>query len=272
MIVFEHADLWSDYEEDAPARKRRPLPVASTASQPHAWRYRIAGGRRTGRLLLALSIAGALHALALLGFNHKAPPVVAAPPDQPLIELSLVADVAKIEEPEPAEASEPGEAAPADAGYVPMLADVPMTVDVSTAFVQQMDFNSLQPKTDLSSARVIAIPTSIRRGGAGSGQGLKEIFSLAQLDRIPEAIFQPPPMFPAALRKEVDTARVEVEFIVTAAGEVTDVHVVSATFAGFESASVAGVSRWQFRPGMKAGKKVNTRMRVPLIFRVIEND
>jgi len=32
------------------------------------------------------------------------------------------------------------------------------------------------------------------------------------------------------------------------------------------------VSRWQFRPGMKAGKKVNTRMRVPLIFRVIEND
>jgi hypothetical protein len=47
---------------------------------------------------------------------------------------------------------------------------------------------------------------------------------------------------------------------------------VSATFPGFESASVAGVSRWQFRPGMKAGKKVNTRMRVPLIFRVIDDE
>lgn len=271
MNVFEHADLWSDYEEDARPRIRVPLPVASTASLPHAWRYRIPGGRRTGRLLAALVIAGSLHALLLLGFNRKAPPVVAEPPDQPLIELSLVADVSKIEEPEPADASEPGEAVPADAGYVPMLADVPMSVDVSTAFVQQMDFSSLQPKTDLSSARVIAIPTSIRRGGGGTGgQGLKEIFNLAQLDRIPEAIFQPPPIFPVALRKDVETARVDVEFIVTANGEVTDVQVVSATYPGFESASITGVARWQFRPGMKAGKKVNTRMRVPLIFRVID--
>jgi TonB family protein len=270
MNVFEHADLWSDYEDDARPRVRVPLPVASAANEPHAWRYQIPGGRRGGRLILAIGVAGGLHALALLGFNTKAPTVVVAPPDQPLIELSLVADVAKLEEPELVDASEPGEAAPADAGYVPMLADIPMTVDVSTAFVQQMDFSSLQPKTDLSAAKVVSIPSSIRRGG-GTGQGLKEIFSLAQLDRIPEALFQPPPVFPAALRKDVETARVEVEFVVTAKGEVTDVQVVSATFPGFENASIAGVSRWQFRPGMKAGKKVNTRMRVPLIFRVIDN-
>lgn len=272
MNVFEHADLWSDYEEDAPARIRVPLPVASAAAHPHAWRYVIPGGRRTGRLLLAIGLAGSLHALVLLGFNRKAPPSVAAPPDQPLIELSLVADVSKIEEPEPADAGEPAEAAPADAGYVPTLADVPMTVDVSTAFVQAMDFSSLQPKTDLSAARVVSIPTSIRRGGSGTGQGLKEVFSLAQLDRIPEAIFQPPPIFPVALRKDVDTARIEAEFVVTAKGEVTEVQVVSATYPGFEAVSIAGVSRWQFRPGMKAGRKVNTRMRVPLIFRVLEND
>lgn len=270
MNVFEHADLWSDYEDDARPRVRLPLPVASTANEPHAWRYRIPGGRRSGRLILAIGVAGGLHALALLGFNTQAPPAVVAPPDQPLIELSLVADVAKLEEPELVDASEPGEAAPVDVGYVPMLADIPMAVDVSTAFVQQMDFSSLQPKTDLSAAKVVSIPSSIRRGG-GTGQGLKEIFSLAQLDRIPEALFQPPPVFPAALRKDVETARVEVEFVVTAKGEVTDVQVVSATFPGFENASIAGVSRWQFRPGMKAGKKVNTRMRVPLIFRVIDN-
>jgi hypothetical protein len=86
MNVFEHADLWSDYEEDAPPLTRRPLPVASTAGEPQAWRYPATGNRRSGWHQLAIGVAGGLHAWALLGFNHKAPAVDAPPPDQPLIE------------------------------------------------------------------------------------------------------------------------------------------------------------------------------------------
>jgi len=34
---------------------------------------------------------------------------------------------------------------------------------------------------------------------------------------------------------------------------------------------MAGVSRWRFRPGMRGGRRVNTRMSVPIIFRVSDD-
>jgi len=222
-------------------------------------------------MLAALGAAGAVHGMILFGFNQKEEVVVKHGEDDAVIELMVMPDLSKLEDPELADATEPAETAPLEGSFVPTLADVPTVVDVSTAFVQQIDFTSLQPKTDLSAARVVSIPTVIRRGGTG-GTGLKDVFNLAQLDRIPEAIFQPPPIFPVTLKKEVTNARVEVEFIVTAKGEVVEVKVVGATHPGFENAAVTGVSRWQFRPGMKGGKRVNTRMRVPLLFRVIDGD
>jgi hypothetical protein len=30
------------------------------------------------------------------------------------------------------------------------------------------------------------------------------------------------------------------------------------------------VSRWKFRAGIKAGRKVNTRMRVPIVFKILD--
>jgi TonB family protein len=271
MNVFEHADLWSDYEEDREPLRRIPLPIASTALLPHAWRYRTTRPRLR-RLLVALGLAAGVHVIVLFAFNGKDEVVKSASDDEGVIELMVMPDMSKLEEPEITDATEPAESAPLEGSFVPTQADVPTVVDVSTAFVQQIDFSSLQPKTDLSQAKVVSIPTTIRRGGTGSGTGLKDVFNLAQLDRIPEAIFQPPPVFPVSLKKEVSSARVEVEFVVTAKGEVVEVRVISATHSGFESAAVAGVSRWQFRPGMKGGKKVNTRMRVPLLFRVVDPD
>lgn len=272
MNVFEHADLWSDYEEDLVPRRRIPLPIASTALLPHAWRYRASRRPRWRRLLLALGVAGSVHALVLFAFNGKDKVVKRSAEDEGTIELMVMPDLSKLEEPEISDVVDPAESAPLEGSFVPMQADVPQVVDISTAFVQQIDFSSLQPKADLSQAKVVSIPTAIRRGGTGSGTGLKDVFNLAQLDRIPEAIFQPPPVFPVSLKKEVSNARVEVEFVVTAKGEVVEVRVISSTHSGFESAAVSGVSRWQFRPGMKGGKKVNTRMRVPLLFRVIDGE
>jgi hypothetical protein len=47
--------------------------------------------------------------------------------------------------------------------------------------------------------------------------------------------------------------------------------VIDATYPGFEDAAIVGVMRWQFRPGIKGGKRVATRMVVPIIFRVVED-
>jgi TonB family protein len=269
MKVFEHPELWSDYAEDVIPAHRRPLPVASAAHAPGAWRYRTPGRRWSGTLI-GIPVAAGLHVLVIFGFNEKEVPKVTRFDDDSTIELMVMPDLSKLEEPELADISEPSDSQPVEGAYVPSLADVPTTVNISTQFVQAIDFSSLQPKTDLTQARVVTIPTTIRRGVGGTGSELKDVFNLAQLDRIPEAIFQPPPIFPVTLKKEVTNARVEVEFIVTAKGEVVEVRVVSTTHPGFENAAIAGVSRWQFRPGMKSGKRVNTRMRVPLLFRVVD--
>jgi len=67
-------------------------------------------------------------------------------------------------------------------------------------------------------------------------------------------------------------AKVTVEFIVDRDGKVLNPVVVQTTHDGFNDAAMAGVSRWRFRPGWKNGKKVNTRMSVPIIFRIVSGD
>ena len=39
-----------------------------------------------------------------------------------------------------------------------------------------------------------------------------------------------------------------------------------------EEAAVTGVGRWKFRPGQKNGRPVNTRMRVPILFRLANTE
>lgn len=36
---------------------------------------------------------------------------------------------------------------------------------------------------------------------------------------------------------------------------------------GFNEAAVQGVAKWKFRAGVRGGRKVNTQMRVPIVFR-----
>jgi protein TonB len=66
----------------------------------------------------------------------------------------------------------------------------------------------------------------------------------------------------------VATAIVRVGFIVTLEGRVVAPNVVSSTHTAFESLAVDAVRRWVFRPGRKNGRNVNTRVEVPVIFRV----
>ena len=243
-----------------------PLPQVHDAPGGR-WRYD--GGRRPPRVpVLAILIAGGAHAFALLGFNHPAKPETVVVEDTgPSIFIEMP-ELEDLEEPELVDITDGVREEVEAASYVPMLADVPTAV-VDTAFVQEIDFSSLAPRPEFDAAKVVTIPRGPRSGGVRPDT-MKDIFNLKDLDRIPEPVFQPPPVFPRQLKNEVSKATVTVEFIVDDSGKVVYAKVVEASYPGFEDAAIVGVMRWQFRPGMRGGKRVSTRMIVPLIFRVVD--
>lgn len=211
-------------------------------------------------LAVAVIFSLSFHAVFLLGFNKKTVKVrVAQKEEVELIQMTMppIEDEPdqKVEE-----LTEQVDEQPTVA--VPQLADVP-SVAVS-AFVQPLQYTP-DIKADLSNAKVSQIPVNIGRGGKGLA-GMGAIFEISQLDRAPTPIMQPAPVFPYALKQTVDEARVVVEFIVDSNGDVVAPFVVSTTHSGFNESAISGVSKWKFKPGMKAGKRVNTRVRAPVNF------
>ncbi len=97
---------------------------------------------------------------------------------------------------------------------------------------------------------------------------MKDLFNLADLDRQPTALLQRPPIFPHQYKGTVNYAEVVIDFIVDSRGRVPWAKIYSSTHHGFEDAAILGVSRWQFQPGTKHGRAVNTRMRVSIQFRI----
>jgi TonB family protein len=89
-----------------------------------------------------------------------------------------------------------------------------------------------------------------------------------QLDQLPAARFRTPPIYPLAMRREALGGEVLVDFTVDANGEVVDVHATGSTRPEFEKAAVDAVKMWEFRPGESNRQRVNSPMRVPVIFRM----
>lgn len=245
-----------------PATSSSRLPPRSTAGD---WKYRTP---RHGRpiILLAVFVSALLHLVVLYGFNRRPPKQVAKAVDDTAVVQLVMPELKDLDEPEPVEDLSGDEAAAA-AVPVPLLMDTPTMVPVN-AFVQPLDFH---PPLDanLSGANLTSIPVHIARGG-NVAEKLGKVFDLSQLDRVPEPIVQAPPLFPVEM-KDVESAEVAVEFIVDSHGNVQDPFVRATTERGFEEAAIKGVSKWKFRPGIKSGRKVNTRMRVTILFRIADS-
>lgn len=212
-----------------------------------------------------------MHVVVMFAFNDKAPPPIKAESiEQISVQLMEMPPIEELDEPEKVFDPDAAQQEELDPGaYVPMQADVPSIITDAT-FVQKLDYASLLPKPDFDAAKVVSIPSRIAHGKVRPDQ-IQDLFNLGDLDRVPEPILQRPPVFPPSLKNEVREAEVVVDFIVGADGKVPWAKVYSSTHRGFEDAAVLGVSRWQFRPGMKNGRKVATRMRVPLKFRVVDD-
>lgn len=231
---------------------------------PRQWRYE---RDRWGRapLAVAVAVSAGLHVIVLFGFNQKPVAVRAVAAEEvEIIQMSMPElEPEKSEEVE--ELTEAADETPAVA--VPQLADLPSAVSVST-FVQPLQYTP-DINASLSNAKVATIPVNIGRGRGLAGMG--QIFEISQLDRPPTPLMQPAPAFPYSLKSTVSEARVVVEFIVDSNGDVVAPSLVSTTHDGFVENALIGVSKWKFKPGMKAGKRVNTRVRAPINFFVTDD-
>lgn len=214
--------------------------------------------------VIAAFFSAAVHAGVFFGIGPPEKKVV-APPEEFLMSLNLeFTEIKELEEEEVVLSDEPIEQV--DSGVlVPMLADAPQ-VPRPSDFVQQLDFASLIEQPNLNATNLAVIPEHISRGKLGDTLGT--IFNLADLDRAPVPVFQPAPVVPPLLKQEGISATVRIEFIVTADGRVVNVMAVDTTNHGFNESAIKGVSKWKFKPGIKNGRKVNTRMAVPIVFNV----
>lgn len=215
----------------------------------------------TGVFWLAVLVALGLHAALLWGFNRH-PFVERIVPPKDIVKI--------VEWPIPPE--DPPEPKPRElskeppAVRVPALTDVPRPVSIDTPFVQKAEPVAPLDKTGLTGA-VVSIPISYRRGPT-EGDGSIRIFEPSELDRVPEPVTQVSPDYPFELKRSGLSGTVRAGFIVDSHGNVVALQVISSTNPGFERATVEALAKWKFRPGMKNGRKVNTRMEQPIEFNV----
>ena len=116
--------------------------------------------------------------------------------------------------------------------------------------------------------RVVTIPANPRP--PGWGKTYSNLFDISQLDQRPEPRVQSPPTYPYEMKRSGTEGSVMVGFICDVDGNVRDAYVISSTHREFDAPAVQAVSKWKFRPGKRGGKVVNTKMSVPIDFKITD--
>lgn len=119
------------------------------------------------------------------------------------------------------------------------------------------------------------IGTSPRgKGGIGDGDGPSigpgtSVFTVGGGVSSPIPVFRPEPEYSEEARKAKFQGTVVVEIVVDAAGIPRNLRVINSAGLGLDEKAVEAVSRWKFRPGMKAGKAVPVRASIEVHFRLL---
>jgi periplasmic protein TonB len=142
----------------------------------------------------------------------------------------------------------------------PQQMDVPQPT-VDTSFVQP-----LQPPPP-ENVKIAKGQMIIPQGGTGWKSNIK-IFDVSQLDQIPVATLTVRPNYPFEMRREGVSGEVVVEFIVDTTGTVRNAFAESSDHREFEAEAVRAVMKWKFKPGRKEGHVVNSRMQLPIVFKL----
>lgn len=129
-----------------------------------------------------------------------------------------------------------------------------------------MDFKPqppIAPKPNLSN---FEIPSSTGRNKPTTT--LSNFVDFDKLDKKPEARVQSPPSYPFEMKRQGIEGRVVLEFLVNSDGTVSDPFEKSSTHREFVKPAIDAVLKWKFKPGMKNGKAVSTRMQIPIGFKL----
>lgn len=111
-----------------------------------------------------------------------------------------------------------------------------------------------------------AVKLSVAGADGGIEQASEDIFSLADLDQAPRAVFQPAPQYPPEMKKKKIQGTVYILFIVDKNGRVQDPKIQKSDNQAFNTPALNAVKRWRFNPGKVGGQAVQFRMRVPITF------
>lgn len=109
----------------------------------------------------------------------------------------------------------------------------------------------------------VKLNTVVAAGSDGSGE--EALFSLADLDQQPRAIYQPGPVLNAQIRKKAP-GTVYLIFVINETGRVENPKVQKSSDPIFENSALSAVKQWKFEPGKRNGKPVKSRMRIPISF------
>jgi protein TonB len=121
---------------------------------------------------------------------------------------------------------------------------------------------------DFSQALSFASGGTIGGTGVAGGKGekIEEAFSLSEIDQKPRAVFQESPLYPAEMRGKKVEGVVTVEFVVDATGKVDRARVEKSSLAVFETPALNAVRKWKFEPGVRAGQRVPSKLRIQIRF------
>jgi periplasmic protein TonB len=94
------------------------------------------------------------------------------------------------------------------------------------------------------------------------------IFELEDLTRVPRPIRRVAPTYPPELRRARIEGTVYLMFVVRIDGTTSNIVATQSDNPLFEEAAIRAVRRWEFEPGEKDGKAVQTRVRLPIPFTI----
>jgi protein TonB len=162
------------------------------------------------------------------------PPVEDAPP--PPLE----------EEQPPQREAEPELAELPQAQQIPISADLEVATGSGGGFLGVSEIRSLTAATEIQD----------------------EVFTVAELEKRPEAVSQVAPVYPAELRKAKVEGVVTLVFVLDETGRVDEPRIENSSRPEFERPALDAIRKWRFSPGMKDGQAVRTYVRLPMRFRV----
>jgi len=112
----------------------------------------------------------------------------------------------------------------------------------------------------------VKLPVASTSGGGEDGASdFDALFSLADLDEKPRAMFQPGPTYTTEMQRAAP-ATVYVIFTVDQRGRVENPMVQGSANPIFDAAALNAIKQWKFEPGKRNGQPVRFRMRVPITF------